>query len=400
MTANAAAVQEGRRNSEMQSKVEFLAHHDALTGLSNRFAFDQQLLEAQRTLPETGGRLCVLFVDLDGFKSINDTLGHAVGDALLQDVARRFSEALGREDFIARLGGDEFGVIHINGGDSVAVERLAERLIQSAAACNTVDGYEVVVSASVGIGIGADELSDPFTLVRQADLAMYHAKSSDRGQFRLFAPDMESSAQRRRDLEINLRKAFTSDELELHYQPIVDLATGRVVCLEALMRWTHPKHGPVSPDEFIGLAEEIGLINPMGEWALRRACADAAQWPSQWRLAVNISPRQFRNSGLLATVVGALAASGLRPNRLELEITESLFLDGNAETVQTLKALRSLGVRVVLDDFGIGCAGLSYLRSFRFDGLKIDKSFVQTMSKDRASAAIVRSAIGLGVSLG
>ena len=211
---------------------------------------------------------------------------------------------------------------------------------------------------------------------------------------------MESSAQRRRDLEINLRKAFSNDELELHYQPIVDLAKGRVVCLEALMRWTHPKHGPVSPDEFIGLAEEIGLINSMGEWALRRACADAAQWPSQWRLAVNISPRQFRNSGLLATVVGALAASGLRPNWLELEITESLFLDGNAETVETLNALRNLGVRVVLDDFGIGCAGLSYLRSFRFDGLKIDKSFVQTMSKDRASAAIVRSAIGLGASLG
>jgi diguanylate cyclase (GGDEF)-like protein len=398
--AHAVINEEAARRAESEDKVVYLAHHDPLTSLPNRFTFDQTLQAACKATLENGMTISVLFVDLDGFKLVNDTLGHDVGDALLCEVARLLSEVASPTDSVARLGGDEFGVIHLSTEPETTAVALAEQIVQAISACRSAAGHDVFVGASVGVAIRRDAELDATALLKQADLAMYQAKSSGGGAHRFFEPEMQKSAQRRRELEIDLRKAASRFDLDLHYQPIVDLATRRVVGLEALMRWDHPERGQVSAQEFVGLAEETGLISPMGEWALRKACADAAHWRDDIRIAVNLSPRQFRNRGLVTSVVNALAASGLQPSRLELEITETAFLQNAAQTLTMLNQLRELGVLISLDDFGAGYTGFGYLRDFRFDKLKIDQSFVRNMPKQVESAAIVRAALGLGANLG
>ena len=375
-------------------------HRDALTGLLNRLGFDEELQEAWRASSEADLKVCVLFVDLDGFKVINDTLGHAVGDELLKEIAHRLRRAAGPTDRIARLGGDEFGIIHTGNDVRGSAASLAQSLINSVSECRHVGAHEVFITASVGIASLGEGSKSPGGLLEQADLAMDRAKTRGGGGFDFFEPEMVRIARRRRELEIDLRKAASRYDFDLHYQPIVNLATQRVTGLEALMRWDHPERGFVPPDEFVALAEDTGLIGPMGEWALRKACRDAACWPSEMRVAVNLSPRQFLSGGLTSIVVNALASSGLAPRRLELEITESTFLERTDQILAILRQLRGLGVRVSLDDFGAGYTGLGYLRDFKFDNLKVDQSFVREMPRMDSSAAIVRAALNLGASLG
>jgi diguanylate cyclase (GGDEF)-like protein len=373
---------------------------DALTGLLDRTGFDEALREAWTTSAETDSKISVLLVDLDGFKIINDTLGHGVGDELLKEMARRLRRAVAPGDCVARLGGDEFGVIHASSEGRESATRLAQSLMNEAAECRHVGEHEVFVTASVGVATSDERFKGPAGLLKQADLAMDRAKSRGGGAFEFFEPEMERAAQRRRELEIDLRRAASRYDFDLHYQPIVNLATQRVTGLEALMRWDHPERGFVPPDEFVALAEDTGLIGPMGEWALRKACRDAARWPNEMRVAVNLSPRQFLSAGLISVVVNALAASGLAPGRLELEITESAFLERTDQILAILRQLREFGVRVSVDDFGAGYTGLGYLRDFKFDNLKVDQSFVREMPRMDSSAAIVRAALSLGASLG
>ena len=394
-----AARRSGIAGSASVGHVAFLAYHDGLTGLPNRAAHEQKLRAAIRSTE--AGRLAMLFVDLDGFKVINDTLGHDVGDAVLRQAAEVFGGVMAPGDFLTRLGGDEFAVIHVSSDPRVTAAKLARRLIDAVNACRVVGEHEVSVGASIGIAIAEGPDEDPFSLVRKADLAMYRAKGDGRGSFRFFSDDLQRSVSRRRRLEVALRSANANGELSLNFQPIYAFQTRRVTGLEALMRWTHPDLGPVSADEFIPIAEDTGLITGLGDWALREACKAASRWPDNMRLAVNLSPRQFADPGLAGSVTNALASTGLAPPRLELEITERLFLassDGRARS--TLETLRRLGVQIALDDFGVGCAGFAYLRDFRFDRLKIDKSFVEPAPEHATAAAIVRAALELSRNLG
>jgi diguanylate cyclase (GGDEF)-like protein len=396
--ANAAVTEEAARRAASEEKVIYLAHHDPLTGLFNRFSFDRKL-QAALSDPDTKNKseVTVLFVDLDGFKMVNDTLGHDVGDALLKDVARRLRATVGADDMVARLGGDEFGVIHF--AKEGSAQALADRIVGAVAECRNVDDHEVYVRASVGVAASDPTKTDAGTMLKHADLAMYRAKTSGGGTFRIFERAMEQSAQRRRQLEIELRRAAQHEEFELHYQPIVDLAGRRVAGFEALMRWTPRKHR-AQVQELISLAEDIGLIGRMGKWAVHTACQEAARWRNDICVAVNLSPRQFRDDDLVQIVADALTKSGLNPERLELEITESVLLDRCRHTIETLNRIRQLGVRISLDDFGTGYAGLSYIRDFRFDKLKIDRSFIKLLPSDPTSAAIVRAAMGLATNLG
>ena len=383
----------------LEKKIAHLAHHDMLTGLPNRFSFDEKLNAARLFARHSGSQLSLLFIDLDGFKNVNDALGHAIGDEFLKDVARRLSNIVGTSDFCSRLGGDEFAVVHVSADVQSTAASLAQDIISSVEGCNYVGGHQVFVGASVGISVleGGDDLA---TLLKRADLAMYRAKADGRGVYRFFERTMDDQAKLRRSLELDLRRAAENGDFQLFYQPIVDLEERRVTGFEALMRWNHPTRGFVPPSEFIPLAEETGLIVPIGEWAMRQACVDAAQWSNKLRVAINLSPVQFRNTGLISVVVGALSASGLPTERLELEITESVVLRNSAQNMFILGRLRELGARIALDDFGTGYSGLGYLRAFQFDKIKIDQSFVREMLKHAESCAIVRAAIGLGASLG
>jgi diguanylate cyclase (GGDEF)-like protein len=373
---------------------------DPLTGLLNRFGFDEKLEESWKRSAEGGSKICVLCVDLDGFKMVNETLGHKVGDKLLREIAERLRDAVGPEDIVARLGSDEFALVHVSNEIQGAAASLAQRAINVVDECRQIGGHEIFIGASVGIAVSDEGSKSPACLLKRADLAMDRAKSSGGGAYRFFESEMERVAQRRRELEIDLRKAASRYDFDLHYQPIVNLASQRVTGLEALMRWDHPERGFVPPYEFVALAEDTGLIASMGEWALRKACLDAARWPNEMRVAVNLSPRQILCPGLIFVVVNALAASGLAPSRLELEITESAFLERTEQTLTMLRQFRELGVRVSLDDFGAGYTGLGYLRDFKFDNLKVDQSFVREMPRLDSSAAIVRAALSLGASLG
>jgi diguanylate cyclase (GGDEF)-like protein len=398
--ANATIQEEVARRVATEDRIAYLAHHDTLTGLANRFHFESRLQAISNGKREAKLGYAVLFVDLDGFKSVNDTLGHSVGDALLKEVAIRVRDALRPEDFVARFGGDEFAILHLSvdvEGSSIA---LARRLIEVVSGCHVVDGHQVFIGASIGIALAEKDLVDPITLMKRADLAMYRAKAGGRGQYWLFHPDMDTVAQARRTLDLALRGALANGDFELFYQPIVNLGQRRLSGFEALLRWRHPERGLLSPIEFIDLAEETGLIIPMGEWVLRRACVEAMRWPGDLRVAVNLSAIQFRDKNLVALVKGALDASGLSPDRLELEITESVLLGNDPKTYGMLGDLRELGVRISLDDFGIGYSGLGYLRSFQFDKVKIDKSLVQEMSSKEVSLAIVQAAVSIGASLG
>ncbi|MFL6830353.1 MAG: putative bifunctional diguanylate cyclase/phosphodiesterase, partial [Sphingomicrobium sp.] len=340
---------------------------------------------------EGNGSLFALHcLDLDQFKVINDTLGHPAGDTLLVEAGQRVLQAA-RGHFVARLGGDEFVVLQTVGDDRNAIDRLARDILEGMAQPMVIDGNELVPSTSIGIAIFPDDGGDGETLLRNADLALYRAKEAGRGTYAFFEESLNERAQQRRQLEADLRTALESGEFELHYQPLFDLEQNRICSFEALLRWNHPKLGQVQPAEFIPVAEDTGLIVPIGAWVIGEACRQAARWPSHIRVAVNVSTVQFHRGTLQATILRALADSGLEPNRLEVEITESIFLEGSEPTLKLLHSLRSLGVRVALDDFGTGYSSLSYLQSFPFDKLKIDRSFIQNLLTREGASAIVRA---------
>jgi diguanylate cyclase (GGDEF)-like protein len=391
-----------RRKSE--SRIAHMASHDALTDLPNRsFLLDRlsQLgseagqEEAKVPAPLTA----LLLLDLDRFKEVNDTLGHAAGDNLLRMVSERLRALLGKDDFAARLGGDEFAILHaVTSADDTA--ELARHIIEALITPYDLEGHQANIGASIGISLAPIDGMDPEALLRCADLALYRAKGQGRGDFVFFESEMIASAHNRRVLELELREALTLGQFEAHYQPQINVKTGLVSGAEALIRWRHPLRGLVAPSEFIPIAEEVGLIVPIGEWIMRQACRDAAQWREGLRVAVNLSAAQFRGSRLAEMVISALSAGGLAPGRLELEITESVLLEQTEVTLSTLHQLRSLGVRVSLDDFGTGYSSLSYLRSFPFDKIKIDRSFVREVTASANGAAIVRAIASLGASLG
>jgi len=391
-------VTERKRN---EARIEHMASHDALTGLPNRIRFRQQIETAVTHMRHEGDGIAVLCIDLDNFKKINDTLGHPIGDALLCDVAERLRAGLRVKDTPARLGGDEFAIVQIAGDQPMAADALAERLVKLLSAPYSIHGHQIVIGASIGIAHAPEgESVDPDLLLKSADLALYSAKASGRGTHRVFEPQMDARAQSRRLLELGLHKALANGEFELAYQPFVDLRTGTFTGCEALLRWRHPERGMVSPGEFIELAEEIGLTDRIGEWVLMTACCEATAWPESVKVAVNVSPVQFKNKRLVQAVTRALNASGLSPLRLEIEITESVLLLDTGETLSILHELRGLGVTIAMDDFGTGYSSLSYLKSFPFDKIKIDQSFVRDMLDREDSLAIVRAVTSLGKTLG
>jgi diguanylate cyclase (GGDEF)-like protein len=385
-----------RKRSEARS--QYLAHHDALTGLGNRLMFQEELQIALRDARNLGHSLAVLLVDLDGFKGVNDTHGHSVGDALLKTLASRMLDGLGNSVFIARLGGDQFAALQVSSRQPEAATALAEQLLTLIGAPCRIDALSLTVSASIGIVVADAEHEDVDSLVKSADLAMSRAKADPAGAYRVFDPAMDAAAQEALRLKTDIRDALTNGDFELHYQPIVSAQTRQVTGCEALLRWNRGEMGWISPASFIPMAESTGLIGPLGEWVLRQACADAAAWGDGVKVAVNLSPVQFQNDQLVATVFSALTASGLAPSRLELEITESVLLEKTERNAAILRQLRELGVRISLDDFGTGFSSLSYLRSFPFDKIKIDQSFVRNLVEDDRCRTIVGAIIGLGVS--
>ncbi|MGI4985315.1 MAG: putative bifunctional diguanylate cyclase/phosphodiesterase, partial [Janthinobacterium lividum] len=381
---------------EAQAQIAHMASHDSLTGLPNRLRFQEALARAfQASQPG----FAVLWLDLDQFKIVNDTLGHAAGDTLLAMVAARLCDCLGENDVVARLGGDEFAIFQAVSDTPLAIE-LARDVVAAITAPYQLQDMRVGIGVSVGIALAATDGHSPEELLRCADLALYRAKAEGRGTWRFYEAAMDARAQARRALQSDLRLALDRREFSLMFQPIIDLTTSRVAAVETLLRWTHHARGPVSPDTFIPLAEETGLIVPIGEWVLRRACEEAMRWPEDTRVAVNLSPVQFRDASLPGVVDAALRDSGLSAARLELEITESVFLEADETVLATLHALRQRGVSFALDDFGTGYSSLSYLRSFPFDKVKIDKSFVHASTEDGGSLAIVRAIIGMANSLG
>jgi diguanylate cyclase (GGDEF)-like protein len=342
-----------------------------------------------------------LCLDLDHFKEINDSLGHPIGDALLKEVALRLGECVTEHDTVARLGGDEFAIVQFCGDcDPSAVSLLASHIVEKIAAPFDIGGHQLVVGVSIGISLAPEDGKNPDELLKKADLALYRAKADGRGTYRFFETGMDARAQARRLLELDLRAALQRGEFEVYYQPIRDVASDSVVAFEALVRWNHSLRGMIAPVNFIPLAEETGLIIPLGDWVLRQACLDAAGWSEQVTVAVNLWPVQFRNPSLVSSVRTALQGSGLPASRLELEITESVLLQNSEATLAVLHELRSSGVRISLDDFGTGYSSLSYLRSFPFDKIKIDRSFVSELATREDSMAIVRAVTGLGKSLG
>jgi diguanylate cyclase (GGDEF)-like protein len=385
---------------ELQAKSQYLAYHDSLTGLGNRLLFKEHLEEALTDVTIAPHQVAVLFLDLDGFKSVNDTLGHSVGDLLLKSIAAKLRNILRPTDRISRLGGDEFAILQMSVVQPESSIALAQEILAIAEQEFDIDGHDVTVGASIGIAIASPGETDAETILKSADLAMYSAKSDGRGTYRMFDPEMDSIVQARRILEKDLRTAFSQNEFRLFYQPLVNLHTKRVKAFEALMRWEHPERGLIPPSEFIRVAEEMGLIVPLGEWALRQACAEAMDWPSEVCVSVNLSPLQFSKGNLVSTVVSALASSGLPGSRLELEITETILLEKTERNVSILNQLRGLGVRISMDDFGTGYSSIGYLRSFPFDKIKIDQSFVRDLLVDEGSLAIVRAIARLGVSFG
>ena len=383
----------------VEEQALFLAHHDALTRLANRVLFHERVEQALAQVGR-GAQAAVLCLDLDRFKAVNDTLGHPVGDLLLQAVADRMRACVREVDTVARLGGDEFAVVQVGLDDPDGAGLLARRLVDVISQPYDLDGHHVVIGTSVGVALAPHDGTRPDTLLKNADMALYRAKLEGRGTYRFFERDMDVKLQARRALELDLRAALVEGEFELFYQPLLNLASNAICGFEALIRWRHPTRGLVSPAEFIPAAEELGLIVPMGEWVLRQACMEAAAWPAGIKVAVNLSPIQFRSGQLVPTVIDALHRSGLPASRLELEITESVLLQDNKATLATLHDLRDLGVRIAMDDFGTGYSSLSYLRSFPFDKIKIDQSFVRDLDAKPDSIAIVRAVAGLGASLG
>jgi diguanylate cyclase (GGDEF)-like protein/PAS domain S-box-containing protein len=385
-----------RRKAE--ARLVYMARHDALTNLPNRVHFRETVEERLASLTLDGKAFALLLFDLDHFKAVNDTLGHSVGDLLLQGVARRVKRCLPHGDVLARLGGDEFAVIH-TGADPDQVTPLVEKIIEEMRRPYEIEGRHVQIGASVGISLAPRDGADPDRLLKNADLALYAAKGRGRGVHLYFEPAMDEALQSRRRLELDLREAIANDELTVFYQPLMNLETRQPSGFEALLRWRHPERGLISPGEFVPLAEDTGLIGPIGEMVLIKACADAAKWPIPAKVAVNLSPIQFRACNVLETVLSALSDSGLPADRLELEITEALLLERDENVLSTLNALRALGVGISMDDFGTGYSSLSYLRAFPFTKIKIDQSFVRDLRANDDSKAIVRAILSLGRNL-
>ena len=386
-----------QRQSEI--KIEYMAHHDSLTDLPNRVLLNDRL-EYVLGRVQPGEMVAVHHLDLDQFKAVNDTFGHPCGDKLLRIVAERLRSLIGEADTIARMGGDEFVIVQATIADPADATALAQDVIDALTESYDIDGQQAVIGVSIGISVGPGDGSNPDKLLRNADLALYRAKSDGRGTFRFFEPVMDLQMQTRRIMEQDLRKALPSGEFELYYQPVVNLASKEISGFEALIRWNHPSKGMISPADFIPLAEEIGFIVPMGEWVIRQACATAAQWPDDLHVAVNISAIQFRSPGLMQVIVSALAASGLAPTRLEIEITESVLLHNKEATLAVLHQLRALGIRIAMDDFGTGYSSLTYLQSFPFDKIKIDRSFVKNITENSSSLNIVRAVAALANGMG
>jgi diguanylate cyclase (GGDEF)-like protein len=389
----------GQKRAE--ARVSHMAHYDGLTDLANRFLFNETLSTALRRRhgQETG--VAVLYLDLDRFKQVNDTLGHPIGDKLLCEVARRIEAAVRDTDLVARLGGDEFAIL-LQGRNVAKLARgAAAHVIEAIARPFVIDGMQMVSSTSIGIAL-ADERQDcdASALMKQADLALYAAKAQGRGRYAHFEPGMDEAAAARRDLEMDLRSALIEGQFELHYQPLVAVGTRQTIGYEALVRWRHPQRGIIMPDTFIALAEETGLIVPLGEWVIRHGCEQLSAWPEHLHLAVNLSPAQLRGSGLITTVMQAIHHSGIDPTRLELEITENVLLHDDQLHASLLHSLRGLGVRVALDDFGTGYSSVNYLRAFPFDKIKIDRSFLKGLGETNETLPIVRAVIALAHAMG
>jgi diguanylate cyclase (GGDEF)-like protein/PAS domain S-box-containing protein len=383
-----------------EARLAFMAQHDGLTGLPNRSLLRQHMDEILQHTRRIAEQVAVLVLGIDNFKAINDTLGHGIGDKLLRSVGKRLRSTLREEDMLARLNSDEFAVVQSGLTRPEDAVLLSRRLLEAVGEPYLIDGHSIVIGASIGIAMAPGDGDDSETLLKNADMALSRAKNDSRGTFSFFEAGMDARAQSRRRIEIDLRDAIQNDVLRPYYQPLIDLSTGRITGFEALVRWPHPERGMISPAEFIPVAEETGLINGLGGLILRRACMDAVLWPDDVRVAVNLSPLQFRVGNLLSVVMDALKQSGLPARRLELEITETLLLEKSSQVLATLHALRALGVRISMDDFGTGYSSLSYLRSFPFDKIKIDQSFVRDLATNREGQAIVRSIISLGVGLG
>ncbi|MHB1110121.1 MAG: EAL domain-containing protein [Devosia sp.] len=385
---------------QQEARIRHMARHDALTELPNRVQFLEEMAASEAAIAR-GEKVAVLCIDVDHFKAVNDTLGHAIGDKVLKQVSARLWGTTRETDILARLGGDEFSLLLKPIEKPAEAAAIAERIIKTMASPFAIDGHQVVIGASVGIAMAPADGDTTDALMKNADLALYRAKSEGRSTYHFFEPGMDAKIQRRRVIESGLRLALARNELRLVFQPLMGLKENRVTCLEALLRWDHEAcGGTIPPTEFIPVAEETGLIVPIGEWVLREACKAAAGWPTNARVAVNLSPVQFKNQRLFETVQAALYDAGLPATRLELEITESLLLAESEPTLQTLHQLRALGVRISMDDFGTGYSSLSYLRSFPFDKIKIDRSFMRDLESKGDSLAIIKAVIGLGQSLG
>jgi diguanylate cyclase (GGDEF)-like protein len=377
-----------------EERIAHMAGHDALTDLPNSVLLRERL-EHELKRVKRGECIAVLCLDLDQFKSVNDTLGHPVEDELLKVVADRLRGCTREPDTIARLGGDEFAIIMTAMQQPTDAAALSRRVRASIAKPYHIDGHQIVVDISIGISVAPIDAIEPDQLLKNADMALYGAKADGRGTYRFFEPEMDARMKARRELEMDLRKALRDKEFELHYQPLVNLQSNEISAYEALLRWHHPIRGLISPAEFIPVAEETGLIIPLGEWVLRKACEQTANWPDEVKVAVNLSPAQLKNRNVVQMVTSALADSGMAGNRLQLEITESVLIQNTFATLATLHELRKLGVQIAMDDFGTGYSSLSYLRSFPFDKIKIDRSFIEDLSNGAEPLAIVHAVAGL-----
>ena len=385
-----------RQRSE--GRIAHMARYDALTDLPNRVLLHDRL-EHELKRVKRGECLAVLCLDLDQFKGVNDALGHPIGDELLKLVADRLRGCTREPDTVARLGGDEFAIIMTQMQEPTDAAALSKRIRESIIKPYQIEGHQIVTDISIGISVAPFDAEEADPLLRNADMALYGAKADGRGTYRFFEPEMNTRMRARRELEMELRKALVGKEFELYYQPLVNLQSNDVNAFEALLRWNHPKRGMISPADFIPVAEETGLIIPLGEWVLKAACYEAIDWPDHIKVAVNLSPAQLNNRNLLNVVIGALAESGMPARRLQLEITESVLLHNTFATLATLHELRKLGVQIALDDFGTGYSSLSYLRSFPFDKIKIDRSFINDLGGGTEPVAIVQAVANLAKSL-
>jgi diguanylate cyclase (GGDEF)-like protein len=388
-----------RRRAE--AEIVHLARHDALTGLANRAEFNAKLEEAGKRLKRSGGAVTVMMIDLDRFKAVNDTLGHPAGDQLLVEVGQRLKSTVRETDVLARLGGDEFAIIQEGGPNQHETAiALALRIIDAISQPFDLNGNRANLGTSIGIVLAPEHETDPEGLLKRADLALYDAKANGRNDYRFFRNELLEVADTQRTAEIELRDAIERQEFELHYQPVVDAKTRTLCGVEALVRWRHPAKGLIGPDKFVPLAESTGLIVPLGEWILRRACADAAPWPAHIKLAINISAIQFKKDDLFEVILSTLVETGFTPGRLELEITETSLLENQEAHLTTIRQLKNLGISMALDDFGTGYSSVNYLANFPFDKIKIDKSFTQGVLSRRDCKAVVASTLALAQGLG